>query len=202
MQPTEVLHSEHRVIEQVLACLEKIVDRGLAEGKLDGTAADQALDFFRGFADRCHHGKEEQHLFPLLEARGLPREGGPTGVMLYEHDQGRQHMQAMADSLEGAAAGQRPALGKFAEHARAYIQLLRQHIFKEDHVLFAMADQVLNKADQERLLDRFEHMEHEDMKHGTHERYLRLADALAERFGVAKAQGKALVCAACGHGQH
>ena len=93
MKPTEILSGEHRVIEQVLTCLERIAEQCAAEGRLDRTSAEQALEFFRNFADRCHHGKEEVHLFPALEAKGFPRDGGPTGVMLHEHDQGRAHVR-------------------------------------------------------------------------------------------------------------
>ena len=49
----------------------------------------RAVDFIRNFADRTHHGKEEDNLFPALEQHGMPRQGGPVGVMLDEHDQGR-----------------------------------------------------------------------------------------------------------------
>jgi hemerythrin-like domain-containing protein len=67
------------------------------------------LEFFQIFADRCHHGKEEDCLFPLLERKGLPREGGPIGVMLHEHGQGRELIQKMRESAEAFAAGRNEA---------------------------------------------------------------------------------------------
>jgi len=85
MRPTEILMQEHRVIEQVLDCLERMAQRVEAGDELDLESAKQAIDFFRNFADRCHHGKEEDCLFPLLEQKGFSREQGPTGVMLHEH---------------------------------------------------------------------------------------------------------------------
>ena len=68
MKPTEILSSEHRVIEQVLDCLDQIITGAERTGKLDSAAATDAVDFFRTFADQCHHGKEETHLFTALEA--------------------------------------------------------------------------------------------------------------------------------------
>ena len=100
MKPTEILSGEHRIIEQVLDCLEKIAQNCATGGRLDKTSAEQALDFFRDFADRCHHGKEETHLFRAMEAKGFPRQGGPTGVMLHEHEQGRAHIRDMAEAIE------------------------------------------------------------------------------------------------------
>jgi hemerythrin-like domain-containing protein len=190
--------AEHRVIEQVLDCLDVLASRCSRDGRLEPGPARQALEFFRGFADRCHHGKEENQLFPALEAKGFPRDGGPTGVMRYEHEQGRAHIRAMDQAIDGAAAGDREAVGHFVTHARGYTELLRQHIAKEDHCLFSMANQALSAAEQTALLDAFEHVEHHDMGPGTHERFLKLADSLAAHCGItAVAKGQCSTC--CGH---
>ncbi|MBI3409011.1 MAG: hemerythrin domain-containing protein [Planctomycetes bacterium] len=202
MRPTEILMSEHRVIEQVLGCLEAMAEQAREEGVLDGEAARQALDFFKTFADRCHHGKEEKFLFPMMETKGFPRDGGPTGVMLHEHAIGREQIAGMAAALDEAARGKREAVKRFAKYARGYVDLLRQHIFKEDHVLFVMADRALNVVDQQTLMDSFTSVEEEDIGLGTHERFLALADDLAARFGVAHsatALGALPLCGSCGH---
>jgi hemerythrin-like domain-containing protein len=195
MRPTDILKGEHRVIVQVLRALECMADRCAAGEPLDVRSARQAIDFFRNFADRCHHGKEEDHLFPALEARGLPRDAGPTAVMRAEHEQGRLRIQGMEWAAERAAAGDARAMREWVTHARAYAQLLRQHIRKEDEVLFPIADRVLGEEVQGRLLASFEEAEEEDMGAGAHEEYLELANELADRFGVARAEA-----APAGHG--
>ncbi|MCU0962399.1 MAG: hemerythrin domain-containing protein [Pirellulaceae bacterium] len=184
MKPTDVLKSEHRVIEQVLDCLAAIVRRGEATGRLDGTMTREALEFFRHFADHCHHGKEEAHLFPALEARGFSREQGPTGVMLDEHETGRAHVRAMESQVDGAASGDAAALADFVRQAQGFIGLLRQHIDKEDHCLFAMADQAFSAAEQQELLEAFHAVEQQHAAADTHARYLALADRLAAQLGV------------------
>jgi hemerythrin-like domain-containing protein len=189
MKATDILMDEHRVIEQVLSCLEKLAEGYEAEEKLDDTSALEALAFFRNFADRCHHGKEEGHLFPLLEARGLGHQGGPTGVMLHEHDEGRRLVAAMARALDCDTPRD------FVQHARAYVKLLREHIRKEDQCLFPMAAGILSGSDAESLAQRFEHVEHAEMGEGTHEHYLQLANDLADRLDVKRAE----VTPACGH---
>jgi hemerythrin-like domain-containing protein len=186
MSATDILANEHRVIEQVLTCLEQLTVEGIANGCLDGDSARQALDFFETFADRCHHAKEEQGLFPMLETKGFPPQTGPTSVMRAEHEAGREHLRGMAAEVDRAEAGDGVALLRFAHHAREYIHLMRQHIAKEDHRLFPMAAVVLTEADQERLLAAFERVERSQRAAGTHEKYLRIADELADRFDVAK----------------
>lgn len=194
--PTDVLKNEHRVIEQVLDCLEGIAVRASRDGDFDTQSAEEAIDFFRNFADRCHHGKEEHQLFPALEARGFSPENGPTGVMRSEHETGRGYIRGMVGAIETQSAE------TFASFAHAYIDMLRVHIRKEDHCLFPMADSALDVAGQTDLMAQFERVEAEDMGAGVHERYLRLANDLADRYGVPHAtatcaeHGKAF---ACGH---
>ena len=191
MKATEILSSEHRVIELVLNCLEAIVRQAKSAGRLDLPGAQDAIAFFRNFADRCHHGKEEVHLFPALEARGFPRDGGPTGVMLYEHEQGRAHLRDMDENMEAAAAGDSAALERFIEHAEGYLTLLREHIYKEDHILFPLADRTLSEEDQQGLLTAFGKVETEEMGVGTHEKFLHVAQELANRYGVSTAAATA-----------
>ena len=179
MKPTEILSSEHRVIEQVLDCLDKIIAAAQHSHKLDGASATDAINFFRTFADQCHHGKEEAHLFPAMEAKGFSRESGPTGVMLAEHEQGRACVRQMREAITTGT------IQAFAETGRRFSVLLRQHIQKEDHCLFSMADNAFSAADQTTLLAKFEKVEAEEMGAGTHEKFLEIAEALAKKFGVA-----------------
>jgi hemerythrin-like domain-containing protein len=200
MKPTEILSHEHRVIEQVLACLERMTQKIASEGRIDPQPARDAVAFFRNFADRCHHGKEEAHLFPAMEAKGFSPDCGPTSVMRREHELGRLHVREMAAAIDGAAAGDAKAIERFVEHAESYVALLREHIQKEDHCLFAMANQALSESDQQKLSAAFEKVEAEEMGLGTHETYVKIADALAAEYGVPREATAALEGHACGCG--
>ncbi len=180
MKSVEALMHEHRVIERGLEVLAAIADR-LERGETPPTEKVTALlDFFRFFADGCHHGKEEGMLFPELEARGVPKEGGPIGVMLHEHDEGRALQQQMRQALTDLADATNRQ--QFVTAARNYIALLRQHIWKEDNVLFKMAEQVLTDADDAQLAERFERHEREHIGEGVHERYHHLIHELEAEF--------------------
>src|ERR1041385_3430908 len=105
MHPTDVLIQEHRIIEGRLDELEeKLIDAG-GGASFDRPFFDEALDFFRHFADGCHHAKEENLLFPRLRERGMPAQGGPIGVMLAEHDEGRAYLKAVRENLDAAEQG-------------------------------------------------------------------------------------------------
>ena len=112
----------------------------------------QCVEFFRLYADACHHAKEEDLLFPVLEERGVPREGGPIGVMLEEHRIARGLVARMATAVADLEAkGGDSARDAFRDAARDYLQLLTQHIYKEDNVLFEIGDQVMAETDQAQL---------------------------------------------------
>lgn len=197
MHATDILSGEHRVIEQVLGCLEKLIEEGQSRGTVDWTSADRMLDFFRHFADHCHHAKEEQHLFPMLEARGFSPEFGPTGVMRTEHEQGRRYIAAMAEAVAAGLKGDTGKVEPFLTNAVAYARMLREHITKEDHCLFPMAGRALSERDDQSLVHAFEKTEHAPGIAGEHRKYLQVADALAERFGVPRAE--AVHAAGCCH---
>lgn len=179
--PFDVLMHEHRVIEKALDVFEKIVEK-IEGGDYPALSDLEALvDFVRTFADRCHHGKEEKNLFPLLESRGIPREGGPIGVMLIEHDQGRGFVSQMVEGIELVKKGSNEGYNKFAEAARNYVALLREHIYKEDNILFMMGRRVIGESDAEALRASYEEVEKE-LGEGVHERYEELVSSLHSKY--------------------
>lgn len=82
-----------------------------------------------------------------MQERGVAAQGGPIGVMLAEHDQGRACLKAVGENLEAAQRGSTEARERVFRGAEAYIELLRQHIYKEDNILFRMARMVLRPED-------------------------------------------------------
>lgn len=154
-RPSAVLKSEHRVIERVLRVLETLVVRSEQGEGFELESLKQCVEFFRLFADACHHAKEEDILFPVLEGRGIPREGGPIGVMLHEHAQARNFTKEMGAALTAFESGDSGAEARFRDAARQYLTLLVNHIYKEDNILFNMGDHVMTEADQTLLCGRF-----------------------------------------------
>lgn len=178
MQATEILMQEHEVILRVIGTLEVEADRLAARQDVRPGFFLDAAEFIKGFADGCHHRKEEGVLFEAMAAAGFPKQTGPIAVMLSEHEQGRDLTRGMRDAASRLAAGDEAARGEVVTNARGYAALLRQHIQKENGILFPMADQVIPAARQAQVADDFERVEHEDTGEGVHEKYLALAEAL------------------------
>ncbi len=178
MQAVEILMNEHRVIRRALDILEAIVTRIERDQEVPRDRIAALLEFFHVFADRCHHAKEESALFPQLDEGGLPCMGGPIGVMLCEHVRGRAIRRQMQVALDVWNAPQ--ARQRFVRAAREFIELLRSHIEREDHVLFRMAAEMLTAEEDRELARAYDRHEREVVGEGVHERFHRLIDELAD----------------------
>ena len=144
MDPFEVLEHEHRLISRVLDALARAVERDMP---LDFYA--RALEFLEIYATHFHHAKEEDILYRHLIENGMPRDYGPLGVCLEEHDYGDAHIATMRERL---AARDLPAL---LEEVRAYVELLRAHVQTEDDLLLPMGRATLTAEEVAQLAEAF-----------------------------------------------
>jgi hemerythrin-like domain-containing protein len=178
---TEALEREHKVIQRVVAVMAQVVTQLEFRHPVSAEVLRDLLQFMREFSDQLHHGKEESYFFPYLESRGVPSTGCPLSALKGEHAKSRQ----LLGDLNSAAA----AYIKDAEGGRlALIQVLQSlvalyptHIWKEDYLLFPMADKILAESDQELLLRQFAKAE-EVLGTNAHERFEKLAVELSERI--------------------
>ena len=140
---TSALVSEHRLILRMLDVLERVADATAGGNCKNFGFYLEAVDFIRQYADRFHHAKEEDILFEALVTNGMPRQNSPVAAMLMEHDLGRGYVKAFADAAARALAGETGLEGVVAENALAYAALLRDHIAKEDEILYPLAERVI-----------------------------------------------------------
>lgn len=171
------LQNDHDAILMALDVFSKILDSLQKENNPDPDELLDFLDFLMEFADKCHHGKEEGILFPAMIAAGVPDRGGPIGVMMAEHIQGRGYIHDMSEALEVPEDYK-----KFDIAGRAYIALLREHIQKENSVLFPMADRVISPEQLESIFHAFEEHEEKVIGSGRHEELHAMLEDLKARY--------------------
>jgi hemerythrin-like domain-containing protein len=183
MKAIDVLNREHEFILRALELLDGFVDRMARGEQIPSVHAGELVSILQSFGERCHHGKEEQSLFPMLEAHGIRRRGGPIGQMLEEHDRARKYLVEMAD---GCAYIERSAdaRARFASGARAYSEVMHAHITRETDVLFAIAEAVLDAKDDEKLVRAFELRDHDILGPGEHERLETRLRALTHKWAA------------------
>ena len=157
---TADLREEHEVILQALAVLERVADRLAAGRPVSDSTVTGLVQFLQTFADRCHHGKEEDQLFPAMRAKGA---GGPLSVFLEEHEEGRRYLRTLATGVSPAER---------ATAARRYVAMLHDHIERENEVLFPMADELFTAEEHGALARAYEDVERRVVGTGGHERLL------------------------------
>lgn len=172
----ELMH-EHDAILFSLKILESMNRQMETGNAVDIKDVSGFLGFLKEFADTCHHGKEEGLLFPALVQAGVPEQGGPVGVMLSEHAQGREWIQRME-----AAIFPEMDVAKFTKASTGYMSLLRSHINKENNVLFPMAERVLSAGQLDKLHKAFEEHEEKVIGKGRHDELHALLGKLKEKF--------------------
>lgn len=183
-QALTILMDEHRHIELACGVLDKMAKTAQNNGSFSANDWEKITDFIKGFADQCHHAKEEDKLFKMMAELGVPVENGPIAVMLNDHETGRSYVRGMVSAISKAKSGDKKALTELVENAKGYISLLPEHIWKEDNILYPIADSVLSDEENEKLIKLYQHQEHEKVGHGKHEEYLRTLAELAEKYGV------------------
>ena len=180
MLPTDILSQEHRVIEQVLNCLEEMVRQCREQGRLDRQAAKDAVDFFRNFADRCHHGKEGDLLFKALAAKDLSSEHRRTmDDLIREHAWAREATASLVKAKEAYLLEKPGALDDLMEHLGKLVDFYPRHIDKEDKHFFIPCMAYFSEAEQADLLARM----HEFDRQLIHEKYRGVVESMEQRRG-------------------
>lgn len=138
--PIKALTEEHRYILKAVDALERECNKMNAGKAMDKAFFTGAIDFIRNYADRLHHAKEEDILFAELCKDTVQMHCDPTEQMLHEHEMGRNFVKCMED---GVREGNHK---KVADNGLGYARLLREHIFKEDNILYPMASRALGAS--------------------------------------------------------
>jgi hemerythrin-like domain-containing protein len=176
MKATQQLKDEHEGIKLMLNIMESICN-DIEKGKeLNIIHFEKILDFIKGFADKCHHGKEEDILFPALIDHGMSKEAGPIAVMLQEHQEGRDYVKSLGIAFEEFKKGSSQSVNNIISSSLSYVELLRNHIEKENNILFMMANKVLDEPEQSEIFDAFEKLEVEKIGVGKHQEFHNLLE--------------------------
>ena len=172
----ELLKHDHEITERMFAAVEQAFDSAAGPSP---TQVGRMAQYVRDFVDGCHNQKEEQHLFPRLEARGMPRHGGPLAVMLAEHERARELLARLLPLAEAYAAGRTEALAELRGAFADYATLCKEHFWKENDILYPMAQHLLAPEDAEAVVQGIEAIE-AGRGPDTRERYRRLAQQIID----------------------
>lgn len=182
MKPTQALQEEHEGILRILDILRAICEKMASHKTIQGEHLDQIMAFLRIFIDRCHHGKEERFLFPEISNANVPKKADIVDELMNEHAEGRKLVEQMGAALERFYRGDQEAPGVFMDAVDRYEDLIRNHIHKENTILFPQAEKKLSEERQNKMMSEFERLEEEEIGSGRHDQFHRQMENLSRIY--------------------
>lgn len=176
----ELLMADHQITEQVFDVVTKACASPNGPTR---TLIAEVLIYLNEYVDACHNRKEEVCLFPLLEQRGIPRHGGPLAVMLDEHEQSKRLLARVNELGNLYSSGNLTILGDLTRAFEEYTTLVKNHYWKENDILFKMAQQALTEMDAESVTNGILKIEAE-LGTDIRERYYALAQQIIATSGL------------------
>ena len=173
--PVGPLVHEHRVIERMIAAMRERLDAIEESGRIDPTFVDTATDFIRTYADRCHHGKEEDILFRELDSKDLSAEVAEAMEdLIQDHVFGRKTTRQLIDANQAYKDGNASALGDIESAMRTLVEFYPTHIEKEDRHFFKACLDYLTQPEQQAMLREYDAFDKELI----HEKYRGVVESL------------------------
>jgi len=146
----DTLTAEHHTMLRITDVLDAMSKAAADACEYNAQDVNAILEILRRFGDELHQAKEERALFPVFIARSDASEYAAVRHMMFEHQQDRSLMSGMADAISRSNAPQ------FSEYAARLVSMLRNHIFKEDNILFEVIQTHLSAEDDARIVRDFE----------------------------------------------
>jgi len=178
--PAGPLAHEHRVIERLIAVMREKLELLREEGRVDPTFVVVATDFIRTYADRCHHGKEEDILFRDLAEKDLSEPVAEAMQdLIQEHVYGREVTGRLVQANAAYAAGDTSVLPQIESAMQQLVDFYPRHIEKEDQHFFKDCLEYLTPEEQQSMLLEYDEFDRELV----HEKYRAVVESLEAGAG-------------------
>ncbi len=175
MMPVGPLMKEHRLIERMIGVMAGSLEEIRKEGKADPCFIDTAVDFIRTYADRCHHGKEEEILFRELAKKRLSQEHRRImNELIEEHKMGRNNVKKLKAAKESYVRGEEAALKDIISNMEILTQFYPRHIEKEDKHFFLPCMDYLTPKERDKMLEEMGEFD----KGMIHEKYTQVVESI------------------------
>ncbi|MBL7132271.1 MAG: hemerythrin domain-containing protein [Candidatus Omnitrophica bacterium] len=178
MMPVGPLMIEHRLIERMIRIMQANLETIRKEGKLDPGFVDTAVDFIRTYADRCHHGKEEDILFRDLAKKKISDEHQRImQELIEEHKMGRNNVKKLVEAKEKYVRGNKDALKDIVSNMEILVKFYPKHIEKEDKRFFIPCMDYFTGPEKDTMLNEM----HEFDRNMIHEKYAKVVEGYEKR---------------------
>lgn len=162
MLPVEILITEHRLIEKMVTFIGEKIKTMAESRQIDSNFIVLAVDFFRTYADRYHHGKEEGILFKELSTRKLSEEDYKLMFeLIMEHALARKTVTSLVTCNNDYLSGKTQAITDILAKLKVLVDLYPRHIQKEDQHFFYPVMKYFTAEEQGKMLEAFNRYDRE-----------------------------------------
>lgn len=173
--PVGPLMKEHRLIERMIRIMSANVENIKKENKVNPLFVDTAVDFIRTYADRCHHGKEEDILFRDLAKKNIsPEHKKIMDELINEHIMGRNSVKKLGEAKEKYIQGNKDSLKDTVSNMEILIKFYPKHIEKEDKHFFIPCMDYFTEQERDAMLDEMWQFD----RNMIHEKYTKIVENL------------------------
>lgn len=178
MQARGLLMIEHRLIERMLTVIKGVLVQIESKLNVDPVFVDIAVDFIRVYADRTHHGKEEDILFREMKKKALTSQDSQImKELIEEHVFCRQTTKALIEANAHFRGGDETALADITAHLKTLTEFYPRHIEKEDKVFFPSSRTYFTDEEDQAMLTEFWEFD----RNMIHEKYKSLVEGFEGR---------------------
>lgn len=183
MESIKIMVEEHENIRRMLKVIRKLCYSVMTNSDLDIADLPRIIDFVRTYADKHHHGKEEDILFETMnkEIEKLAKSGAITGMYI-EHDMGRLYMGNLEKAINRFKSGDDESRLDIIANAISYTDLLDRHIEKENTVMYRFAENMLNDSSKAFIEEECKKVETSATEAGLQKKYIGLIEELEKKY--------------------
>jgi hemerythrin-like domain-containing protein len=156
MKPIGPLMVEHRLIERMVSLLDRQMEEATETSQVSTNLISTGVDFFRTYADKTHHGKEEDILFRELSQKWLSGEHKEMmELLIQEHIFARKSVGRLSDANHNYIEGDEQALEQIVYELGQLVKFYPEHIEKEDRHFFIPIMDYFSQDEQQKMLEKF-----------------------------------------------
>jgi len=174
VMPIGPLMTEHRLIERMIALIRNELERIKKENRVNSDFIEAAVDFIRTYADKLHHGKEEDILFRDLKTKGLEEQHRKTmEELIEEHRWGRKTVKELVEANNKYKEGNEKKIEVITRCLQALADFYPKHIEKEDKHFFLPVMDYFTEEEKDKILDE----SYEFDQNLIHEKYTKVVES-------------------------
>ena len=183
MTPTENLTNEHKDIIELLNIMNKIAENIKSNNVFYTKDVEDIIDYLKHFIELSHNVKEKI-FYPALELSGIPIENESISIMLYEHALAQNYLNEISSSVENCKIGNDFSGEMLADNLNKYVVLIKNHIHKEEKIIFPIAIKELSEEKQKEIYKQFKEIEEKIVSTGINKYYHKLLKKLKSIYSV------------------